>query len=272
MAAGVDPDACSAMPQRGLRECADRKVELGPPLWCTIMAVRVKLEKLLLLQRLNEQIATCQKDREALSLDVRRAEQQLHDLEEDLNVLKARLLAAQKAADAHELKISEAEQESKRLETQLNTTRHQREYDAIMAAIASRKADVEKWEDEELALLDAVDDARKGMREDHERIEKQRSALQELTEQVEQQQRKYDQELAELGRKQKALRGTVDGDVLSAYERIAGSRGGQGLAEVRGRVCQGCFTTITKQKENELMRDEEVLYCTSCGRLLMLAE
>jgi len=230
------------------------------------------LEKILLLQRLNGKIETCKKDREALWLDIQKEEGRLHELEEQLSELREQLVQAQKAADLHEVKIKGAEAENKRLQTQLNTTKHQREYDAIRSAIISRLADIEKWEDEELELLETVDDAKRRIRDGQEQAEKLRQALQDLRRQVEQGQRKYDLELAELGAKREALRKGIDPEVLAAYERIADSRGGEGLAQVRGRVCQGCYTTITKQMENELMRGEKAVYCASCARLLMLVQ
>jgi len=230
------------------------------------------LEKILLLQRLNEKIETCKKDREALWLDLQKEEERLHEMENQLSELREHLVQVQKAADLHEVKIKGAEAENKRLQTQLNTTKHQREYDAIRSAIISRQADIEKWEDEELELLEAVDDAKRRIRDGQEQVEKLHQALEDLRKQVEQGQRKYDLELAELEAKREALRKGIDPEVLAAYERIADSRGGQGLVQVRERVCLGCYTTITKQMENELMRGEKAVYCASCGRLLMLAE
>ena len=60
--------------------------------------------------------------------------------------------------------------------------------------------------------------------------------------------------------------------MLEVYRRVARERGDTALVMVRNRICQGCFTTVTKQTENELLRDEEVVHCHSCGRILMLTE
>ena len=67
------------------------------------------------------------------------------------------------------------------------------------------------------------------------------------------------------------LKGQIDQEVLRPYERLARSRPGSALVEVKARVCQGCYTTLTKQQEILLMRDASVVFCDTCGRMLMLA-
>jgi predicted nucleic acid-binding Zn-ribbon protein len=43
------------------------------------------------------------------------------------------------------------------------------------------------------------------------------------------------------------------------------------MAPVKGRVCQGCRTGMTEQKWLEL-RDGQFTLCSSCGKMLYLAE
>jgi len=236
------------------------------------MSMKATLQKIVSLQELGERIRRCEQQKQRLAGDVEKEDRRRSALEQELRDVGSRLIEGQKAADAYDLKISTAEQENKRMEVELNTTRHQREYDAIRQVIASHEADIQKWEDEELAALEAVDVLRRKRDEVRRQIEQQKQLLHEVSRRAAEEQRKCDRELAELRAQSDAQRKQIDATVLAAYERIAPSRAGQGLAEVRDRVCQGCYTTITKQMENLLMGDEELIYCPSCGRILMLAD
>ena len=236
------------------------------------MAVSETLEKLALLQRLNDKIELCEKDREALSVDVRKAEDELEELKQELEALKKKQIEAQKTADVCEAKISEAENKNEKLQVELNTIKHQRQYDAVRKQIQSNQADIQRWEDQELEALDKVDEVKTKRDQLKAQVEEKERELEELRDEVADERQQYDQKLDELTSKKKSLRNGVPDEVLDSYERIAASLEGKGLAQVRNRVCQGCFTTVTKQTENELMRDEDIIYCNSCGRMLKLAD
>ena len=60
----------------------------------------------------------------------------------------------------------------------------------------------------------------------------------------------------------------VPGEMLSQYERIAGSRR-PAVAMVRQEICQGCRTTIPPQLHVELLRMAAVITCTHCRRILV---
>jgi len=236
------------------------------------MSVKETLEKLALLQRLNDKIELCKKDREVLSVDVRKAEEELEELKQELEDLKHDQMEAQKKADACETKISEAEDKNEKLQVELNTITNQKQYDAVSKQIKSNQADIQQWEDQELEALDKVDEIKTKRDELKAQTQQKEKELEELRADVAEERRQYDEQLEDLTSKKKSLRNGVPDDVLESYERIAGSLEGNGLAEVRNRVCQGCFTTVTKQTENELMRGEEIVYCNSCGRMLKLAD
>ncbi|NIM71371.1 MAG: hypothetical protein GTO48_13220 [Xanthomonadales bacterium] len=86
------------------------------------------------------------------------------------------------------------------------------------------------------------------------------------------QREQYDRRIGQLEVERQQLRGGINPDVLNTYDRLAASHPENALAEVRNRICQGCFTRITKQTENLLMRDTKLVRCHSCGRILILAD
>jgi predicted nucleic acid-binding Zn-ribbon protein len=61
---------------------------------------------------------------------------------------------------------------------------------------------------------------------------------------------------------------TVDGDLRRKYERIFSKRGGLAVVEVREGTCQGCRMRVPPQLFNEIQRNEKVILCPSCQRML----
>jgi predicted nucleic acid-binding Zn-ribbon protein len=64
------------------------------------------------------------------------------------------------------------------------------------------------------------------------------------------------------------VRAQIDAPTLHIYDRLRDTRGGQALAEVRQRTCQGCRVSMTAAAEQRLRRSDALVMCQSCGRIL----
>jgi predicted nucleic acid-binding Zn-ribbon protein len=87
-----------------------------------------------------------------------------------------------------------------------------------------------------------------------------------------------EREIAEAEKKLAALKaeraerlGTqISHDVLEIYERLLQAREGVALAELEGRVCQGCYMEVPANVFVKLSRGIELVQCPSCDRILYL--
>ncbi|MBS3764831.1 MAG: hypothetical protein KGZ25_16135 [Planctomycetes bacterium] len=234
------------------------------------MSAQQTVQKLLELQELITHIEQCQKDRAALQRDIEEQEKKVADLENKLEELQNQKQQAQKDADAFEVKIESAEEENERLKIQLNTTKRQSDYDAIRNKMMSNVADMSRWEDEEIELLEKIEDLQ-GKREDTEKkLAEKEQKLYEIKQRVSQKQAEYDRELKDLQEQEEKMREEIAPEALNTYDRLAKSRGTTAVVRATKRICQGCFTSLPKQTENELMRENELVFCHNCGRILVL--
>jgi predicted nucleic acid-binding Zn-ribbon protein len=64
------------------------------------------------------------------------------------------------------------------------------------------------------------------------------------------------------------LVGVVDGDLCRRYEMIFSRRGGVAVVPVRGGTCQGCHMHVPPQLYNQLQRNEQLILCPNCQRML----
>ena len=236
------------------------------------MSVNNVLDMLEDLQGTNRQLELARKDQKALTKDVRNAEQRLEQKRQELEELKQEQTRVRRRASDCEAKIEKAEDEIERLEVEMNSTKNQSRYDAMAKSIRSHEADIQKWEDEELEALNRIDELseeREQIEEDVERLEEE---LEETKERVEDERQSYDEKIEDLKERRREIRSELDDEALEAYDRLARGSDEQALAQVKNRLCMGCFTTITKQQENELLRGNELVFCQSCGKILKLTE
>ena len=60
----------------------------------------------------------------------------------------------------------------------------------------------------------------------------------------------------------------MEAALLKRYELLRSRRNGQALAGVTDGVCKGCFMNIPPQLFIELQKEEEMLSCPSCNRIM----
>ncbi|MGH7822945.1 MAG: zinc ribbon domain-containing protein [Candidatus Binatia bacterium] len=60
----------------------------------------------------------------------------------------------------------------------------------------------------------------------------------------------------------------VDGELRRKYEQIFSRRGGLAVVEVREGICQGCRMRVPPQLYDEIQRNQQVILCPSCQRML----
>src|SRR5205823_14760090 len=77
-----------------------------------------------------------------------------------------------------------------------------------------------------------------------------------------------EKELAQLISERESLRSQITESVLAHYDRVSKFRG-SGVAEVKGNHCDACNVGLRPQVLNDLMTNEQVIPCSSCGRILV---
>ena len=65
----------------------------------------------------------------------------------------------------------------------------------------------------------------------------------------------------------KKIEATLPDEIKTHYDRLLAARFDDCIAAVEGTTCTACYTEVTPQMANELLRGSYVL-CKSCGRML----
>jgi predicted nucleic acid-binding Zn-ribbon protein len=195
---------------------------------------------------------------------VARQEDALHKAQDELKHLKV---------DTHQKEVSlkTVDEKTKKYEKQLGDIMSKKEYDALKIELAHAREQGGKLEDEILGLLAQIE-------EKTARIPELEKNLKEGRTQVEQFVRDYDERMARLAQEQKDVRqklveveATLPEEIKPHYERLVNMKGEDALALVEGRTCTACYTEITAQNYQDLLRGVFIL-CKNCGRIIYLAE
>ena len=142
---------------------------------------------------------------------------------------------------------------------------------------------------EQTALLKEIEDAKKNVKENEEKIVAIMEQVEQLTNEtgeektvlktekklVDEEKEKVKSAIDELNRGKKTKLSkrdkqaqAVNGTMIKKYEILRKRRNGLAIVNVQDGVCQGCFMNLPPQKYNMLLRGDQVLECPSCQRLI----
>lgn len=219
---------------------------------------------------------------QAIDLDVQNLEIEMAKGYGDLDAKRAEIESGKASIADYEEQFAFGEKRRRELEAliedeqsrikdrqaKLMNIQTNREYQSILKEIEDTK-DANKQREEELVLL----------LEQSESIENKIQALKASCEQsekeLEAEAKKVKKSVAKLETEKKKIESTreskakkVKSKHLKRYEKLREKRNGLAVAGVTRGVCSGCNMNIPPQMFNELLREDEILSCPTCNRMM----
>jgi predicted nucleic acid-binding Zn-ribbon protein len=191
-------------------------------------------------------------------------EQALRDAQEGIKRLKV-------TASEKEKTLKSRHEQIARFEKQINDVSSKKEYDALQLEIAHAKADCGQLEDDALAALTESDERTAALPALEKAIKQAKEDLARVEAETGPRKADLEGQAKEAQAQLKEVEARLPPDLRAHYNRTIVSLGADGMAAVRDRICESCYTEITVQAQNELMQDMFV-NCRSCGRILYLPE
>ena len=76
------------------------------------------------------------------------------------------------------------------------------------------------------------------------------------------------QQIGQAEQRRAQIQSEVDPASLRTYESLRRTRGGQAVARVTQRTCQGCRVSLPVSEEVRARSSPDLVFCQSCGRIL----
>ncbi len=221
------------------------------------------------LQSLDRKIAGLENEIRTLPRQISEIERTLESHKRRLEADRAALAANQRERKNLEGDVQVNEQKVSKLKDQMLQTKTNEQYRAFQHEISYCENEIRKSEDKILDLmeqsepLDAnVKAAEQELKRESELVEKEKSRAREKM--------ATDKKSVEEGLAERSIIKTKMGPGLYAdYERIRRKTRGTVIAEAVDGRCDTCMITLRPQFLQELKLGGKIMYCESCGRILM---
>jgi predicted nucleic acid-binding Zn-ribbon protein len=230
------------------------------------------IDLLFALQQLDDEIDDLRDDEEAIPEKKEELRSEVSEIETRLKAFKQESLDLAKVRKDREVELETASQKKAKFQVQLFQVKSNREYEALQHEIGDLDAQISKFEDGILEVLEraekvaqAAADEEKALAAANERLTQEHAALDKQAEDLRQ---TID---AKSGERDKLVTG-LEPPLLARYERIREAKDGLAVAAIKNGACSGCFRRIPPQEMQILRRNDKVRTCEGCGRIIMWRE
>ncbi|HUU68668.1 MAG TPA: C4-type zinc ribbon domain-containing protein [Planctomycetota bacterium] len=228
------------------------------------------LQNLRILHGLDCKLIALRKKHGELPSALQRLEQAVQEKDKALHEAEGHLKALRSHYDQKELSLKSFEADVQKFRSQLNQVKTNKEYSAVISEITTKQADISKLEDEMLLEMDIVERQQHVIQECKAAKKAAEDELNAHKDEIRGQQQEVDKQLAVLAEERKQLAANVPDFLLHQYERILAKRGPTAIVPVVDLSCQGCFMKITPEVQAQLLKNEQIIYCKTCSRIMYM--
>ena len=238
-----------------------------------------KYEALHELYLVDQQVRGLQSRLDSAQAHVRAQNNKLEALNKQLTDLSDQHRQAQATEANLENEVKSIEQRIAKLRDQMNSAKTNKEYSAFLVEVNTFKADKAKVEERALELLGESDKLADRMNQLKAQVEDQLKLKTHAQGELEKRRAEVGEDLDRLNAKRAEAAAKVPDAALAVFEKLADDTDGEPMAPVEQddprRMeynCGGCFMAIPAEVVNRLATQDNIVLCTSCGRILYLAK
>src|SRR3990172_320261 len=224
-----------------------------------------ELDQLMQLQVIDYDLGELERSKEYLPDMMENLNREINEARTKYETTKKTLEDARIKQHKLELDVKTKQQELEKYQQQMMSIKTNKEYDALVAQIDKIKGDVDVAETEILNTIDQItevekhiDDYKKQLDDTEENNKKQLSVLQEKMDSI-------GDKVAAKDKERQVVLGAVPRSILSVYERVRRSKGGDVVVSVKKRACGACYKSLTPKKAQEIRGGGRIFTCDYCG-------
>jgi hypothetical protein len=227
-------------------------------------------EQLRLLRELQDvdlQLKAIEADKERYPMEMKNLDEKLASEKETSKQKRERIELLEKERRQKEGDLELEQERIKKAQSKLYDIKTNKEYQALLTEIETLKEVDSQREIEILEIMDEIDELKK----EYGGVEK---ALLEMEERIGAEKRQIEESLGEADsalatkkRKRTMITKKLPPELMDLYRTLKEKRR-TAVVPARFGTCQGCNVRIPPQMFNEVQRNEAIIVCPSCNRIL----
>ncbi len=226
------------------------------------------LNLLLNLQKFDSLILEKQAIIEEIPTKISEVEGPLNKAQAVLDKLRQGYESGEKKRRDKERELDEINEKIRKLKARTTDIKTNKEYQALLKEIETAEKERNALEDEILNIMEEIETSSKQIKLEESKLGSEKDKVDAYRERLKGEVYEAEKELLALREKRTKIVDSIDKELYSLYMRLIESGKGIAVAEAKEEVCQGCNMNIPPQLFVEIKRNEEILQCPQCHRIL----
>ena len=226
------------------------------------------LERLIVLQERDRQLAQLQAELEAIPPQRATATRRGAALEGTLEVARQQTRQFEANRKQLELEVESRNERIARYSLQQFQTKRNEEYKALDHEIETCRREISRLEDQQLELMEKADAGHRLIQETSAQSIQTRRESERILADLAQREQALQKQLAELQAGRTDLASAVEPGLLARYERLRRTKGDKVVVGVEHGACGGCHVGLPAQVILGCRSAQELVQCPNCGRIL----
>ncbi|HXX80323.1 MAG TPA: C4-type zinc ribbon domain-containing protein [Thermodesulfovibrionales bacterium] len=230
--------------------------------------MREDIKALIEVQKIDSDIAQKAALIEAIPKKVSSVEQPLREARSLYEKAKQRYEAHVKKKKEKEGLLDEIHEKIKKLKGRTLEIKTNKEYQAHLKEIESVEREQRGIEDEVLFLMEAADTVQNELKTDEAKVRSEEEKVEVFKKKLKEEVTETEQEMDVLKLQREQLVRGIEGELYHLYVQLLETKKGLAVVETRDEVCQGCYMNIPPQLFVEIKKNEKIIQCPQCNRIL----
>ena len=151
---------------------------------------------------------------------------------------------------------------------QLMEVKTNKEYQAMQKEIETTSSELKQIEDRVLERMIEADDLQVRIKQAEADLTKERQQVEAARATLDREVGERRHDLERFAIERDGLVKRLSASVLATFQQVARARKGVAVCEAREGFCTACHVRLRPQMYNELMRNDAIIQCDNCGRIL----
>ena len=230
--------------------------------------MREQLELLWELQKIDLELRSIQGERDRYPKEIKKLDEKQKIEKERIQKEKEKIESLEKTRREKEGQLNLEQEKIKRAEGRMSEVKTNKEYQALLSEIDTVKEANSRMEEEILQVLDEIDELKKDLHKREKEVgitldkfEAERKRIQEKI--------AFDERVwtDQVGRRE-VLSKKIESKLLKLYNTLKEKRQGVGVVSIKSETCQGCFVNVPPQMFIEVQKNNALIRCPNCNRML----
>lgn len=220
------------------------------------------------LQAIDLKISTLDKEIAASSAEIDNRRVSLDGHKDTLVQLTAKIAANEQRRRELEAELENEQARIKDRQTKLMNIQTNREYQSILKETEDGKKANKQREEAVVQLMEQIEALTAQIEEETKICDEDEKMLAEDIAAVEKKTSQFTAEKSKILKARESKASAVTVSLLKKYTAIRDKRNGLAIVAVTSGVCRGCFMNIPPQLYNDLMKEDKLIFCPTCHRIM----